>query len=212
MKKGLFISVEGIDGAGKSTHVNFICEYLKSKGKTVVVTREPGGTPLGEQIRNLLLHSTNMHHNTELLLMFASRQELIEKIIFPNLKDGICVVADRFVDASLAYQGAGRGLGMAKVKQLINLLEPVLTTDLTFLFNVPLSIAVNRIAKNRNKDRIEEENEDFFTKVQNAYLDIAKAQPDRMKVINTNRLKSETRNEIIQHLDYLLDKQNDAPL
>ncbi|MCC2645399.1 MAG: dTMP kinase [Burkholderiales bacterium] len=212
MKKGLFISVEGIDGAGKSTHVNFICEYLESKGKTVVVTREPGGTPLGEQIRNLLLHSTNMHHNTELLLMFASRQELIEKIIFPNLKDGICVVADRFVDASLAYQGAGRGLGMAKVKQLINLLEPGLTTDLTFLFNVPLSIAVNRIAKNRNKDRIEEENEDFFTKVQNAYLDIAKAQPDRMKVINTNRLKSETRNEIIQHLDYLLDKQNDAPL
>jgi|SRR6185437_2890885 len=207
MKKGLFISVEGIDGAGKSTHVSFIREYLESKGKTVIVTREPGGTELGEQIRNILLHSSNMHPNTELLLMFASRQELIDKVLRPNLEQGVCVVADRFIDASLAYQGAGRGLGMAKVRQVINWLEPVLETDLTFLFNVPLSIALERVAKNKNKDRIEKESIDFFTKVQNAYLDIAKVEPERMKIIKTNRNRTETRAEISKHLDYLLDKQ-----
>ncbi|HLX54674.1 MAG TPA: dTMP kinase [Aquella sp.] len=207
MKKGLFISVEGIDGAGKSTHVNFIREYLESKGKTVILTREPGGTELGEQIRNLLLHSSNMHPNTELLLMFASRQELIDKVLCPNLEKGICVVADRFVDASLAYQGAGRGLGMDKVRQVINCLAPALSTDLTFLFNVPLSIALERVAKNKNKDRIEKESIEFFTKVQDAYLDIAAAEPERMKIIKTNRNRTETRTEIIQHLDYLLEKQ-----
>ncbi|MCC2626217.1 MAG: dTMP kinase [Burkholderiales bacterium] len=206
MNKGLFISVEGIDGAGKSTHVNLIREYLESKGKTVVVTREPGGTELGEQIRNLLLHSHNMHHNTELLLMFASRQELIDKVIRPNLEQGVCVIADRFVDASLAYQGAGRGIGMDKVYQVMNWLEPVLKTDLTFLFNVPLSVAFERVGKNRNKDRIEKESIDFFTKVQNAYLDIASKEPGRMKVIRTNRPKHESREEIIRHLDGLLKK------
>ncbi len=205
MDRGLFISVEGIDGAGKSTHVNLIREYLENKGKTVVVTREPGGTELGEHIRNLLLHSHNMHHNTELLLMFASRQELIDKVIRPNLEQGICVIADRFVDASLAYQGAGRGIGMEKVYQVINWLEPVLKTDLTFLFNVPLSLAFERVGKNRNKDRIEKESIDFFTKVQNAYLDIANKEPERMKVIRTNRPKSESRAEIIKHLDGLFE-------
>lgn len=212
MRKGLFISVEGIDGAGKSTHVNFICSYLESKGKKVIVTREPGGTELGEQVRNLLLHSSNMHHNTELLLMFASRQELIDKVICPNLEQGFCVVADRFVDASLAYQGAGRELGPAKVRQVMSWLEPNISTDLTFLFNVPLSIALDRIANSRNKDRIEKESEDFFAKVQNAYLDIAKSEPERVKIIVTNRTKTETRAEIIRHLDYLLDRQDDRAL
>jgi dTMP kinase len=208
MTKGLFISVEGIDGAGKSTHVNFIREYLESHGKTVVVTREPGGTELGEHIRNLLLHSSSvMHRNTELLLMFASRQELVDKVICPNLAQGICVVADRYIDASLAYQGAGRGLGQAKVRQVMNWLEPVLMPDLTFLFNVPLSIAFTRVDKNKNKDRIEQESRDFFAKVQNAYLDIAKEEPQRVKVIATNQTKTKTRAHIVQHLDYLLAKQ-----
>jgi dTMP kinase len=204
MDRGLFISVEGIDGAGKSTHVNFIREYLEGKGKTVVVTREPGGTELGEHIRNLLLHSHNMHSNTELLLMFASRQELIDKIIRPNLEQGICVIADRFVDASLAYQGAGRGIGMEKVYQVINWLEPVFKTDLTFLFDAPLSVALERVGKNNNKDRIEKESIDFFTRVQNAYLDIATKEPQRIKIIRTNRPKSDSREEIIKHLDGLL--------
>lgn len=207
MTRGLFISVEGIDGAGKSTHVGFIRQYLESKGKQVVVTREPGGTELGEQIRSLLLHSHNMHHNTELLLMFASRQELIDKVINPNLQQGSCVVADRFIDASLAYQGAGRDLGSSKVRQIINLLEPVLSPDLTFLFDAPLSLAAARVARNKNKDRIEQETEGFFIKVQNAYLDIAKAEPERMKVVSTNQSQEQTRTQIVEHLDSLLNKQ-----
>lgn len=207
MTKGLFISVEGIDGAGKSTHVDFIREYLESRGKTVVITREPGGTQLGEQIRHLLLHSNGiMHRNTELLLMFASRQELVDKVLSPNLEQGICVVADRFVDASLAYQGAGRGLGQNKVRQVMSWLEPVLMPDLTFLFNVPLSIAFSRVSKNKNKDRIEQESQDFFTRVQNAYIDIAKEEPHRVKVIQTDQTKTKTRAEIIRHLDHLLAK------
>ena len=206
MTKGLFISVEGIDGAGKSTHVNFIREYLESYGKEVITTREPGGTELGEQIRNLLLHSDNMHKNTELLLMFASRQELLDKILCPNLENGVCVIADRYVDASLAYQGAGRGLGLQKVYQVMNWLEPVLLPDLTFLFNVPLSEALFRVAKKKNKDRIEHESVDFFTRVQDAYLSIAKEESQRVKVISTCQTKAKTRSEIIRHLDYLLAK------
>jgi dTMP kinase len=177
-------------------------------GKAVVVTREPGGTELGEQVRNLLLHSHNMHRNTELLLMFASRQELVNKVLVPNLEQGICVIADRFVDASLAYQGVGRGIGLAKVRQVMNWLEPVLTPDLTFLFNVPLSIAMSRVGKHNNKDRIEQEGQTFFANVQQAYLDIAAAEPHRMKVIQTNQTKTKTRAEIIAHLDTLLWKQN----
>lgn len=206
MTKGLFISVEGIDGAGKSTHVNFISEYLQGKGKKVVITREPGGTQLGEQIRNLLLHSSDMHRNTELLLMFASRQELVDKVLCPNLQKGICVVADRYVDASLAYQGAGRELGLHKIRQVMSWLEPMLLPDLTFLFNVPLSLAFTRVDRKKDKDRMEQEGQDFFSRVQNAYLDIAKEEPERMKVIPTNQAKTRTRAQIIRYLDKLLEK------
>jgi dTMP kinase len=115
MKRGTFISVEGIDGAGKSTHVEFIRDYIKAHGKEVIITREPGGTVLGEKIRELLLTSEHMHHNTELLLYFASRQELIRQVIVPNLDAGVWVIADRFVDASIAYQGGGRELGIEKI-------------------------------------------------------------------------------------------------
>lgn len=205
MTQGLFISVEGIDGAGKSTHVSFIGEYLESTGKTVIITREPGGTELGESLRNLLLNSDNMHRNTELLLMFAARQELITKVLLPNLQQGVCVISDRFVDASFAYQGAGRALGADKVRQLMNCLEPVVVPNLTLLFDAPLAVALARM--NKNKDRIEREGEGFFARVQNAYLDIATAQPERVKVIKTNQSCTATRAEIIQHLDYLLDMQ-----
>lgn len=207
-KKGFFISVEGIDGAGKSTHVSFIKQYLEDKGYQVIVTREPGGTPLGESIRNLLLNSKDMHKITELLLMFASRQELLKSVIVPNLESGVCVVADRFLDASIAYQGYGRKIGIEKVSKVIELLEPQLQTNLTFLFNVPLSLALKRVSRNKEKDRIESEGEDFFATVQNSYLRIAEKEPGRVKLINTNQPLEKTQILVAWHLDQLLSSSN----
>lgn len=202
--RGIFISVEGVDGAGKSTHLQFIKDYLHSKGKDVLVTREPGGTPLGEGIRDLLLHSSNMHPITELMLMFASRQELIAKIIEPQLSDGICVIADRYIDSSVAYQGFGRGIDLKKVYKTISLLEPPLKTDLTLLFDAPLSTIIGRMDRNKTKDRIESETKEFFTKVQQGYYGIARNNTQRIKIINTDQNKTDTRVCIQQYLDQLL--------
>ncbi len=206
--RGFFISVEGIDGAGKSTHVDFISRYLKDKGYEVVTTREPGGTVLGEKIRDLLLHNgQEIHRITELLLMFASRQQLIAELIEPNLAKGVCVIADRFIDASIAYQAYGRGIGREKLDKIISLLEPNYTTDLTFLFDLPLDLAFTRLNKSRQKDRIEQETSSFFANVQNAYQMIAKNEPDRVKVITTNQLKEKTRILLASYLDQLIKKR-----
>lgn len=207
MKRGLFISVEGIDGAGKSTHVEFIREYLQNKGLEVIVTREPGGTVVGEKIRELLLTSEHMHHNTELLLYFASRQEIIRQVIVPNLEAGVCVIADRFVDASIAYQGGGRELGVDKIKLVYGLLEPTLTTDMTFLFDVPLSLAMDRLSRGRELDRIELESREFFARVQNTYHQLAADEPQRIKKIMTNHPIAHTREQLVRHLEHLLVKE-----
>jgi dTMP kinase len=206
MRRGLFISVEGIDGAGKSTHVPFIADYLRENGLTVVTTREPGGTPMGEQIRELLLHSSQLHQISELLLMFASRQELISQLIIPNLESSVCVVSDRFIDASIAYQAVGRDIGIKVVKQLAKLLQPNLTTDLTLIFDVSIDTAIRRLNRSRNKDRIENETQVFFSKVQQAYRDIASNEPERVKLISTEREVHLTRDEIQSHLDNLIAK------
>jgi dTMP kinase len=208
LAQGLFISIEGIDGAGKSTHVDFIRRYLEQHGLTVVVTREPGGTLFGEKIRDLLLHNQEPLHNiTELLLMFASRQQLIHEVIAPNLRNGGCVLADRFVDASIAYQGGGRKLGVDKVQQLIDLLEPCLKTDLTLLFDVPLAVAKQRLTTNQKKDRIEREADIFFKRVQEAYYAIVAKEPRRVKLVKTDQSIAETEAQIRQHLDSLLSKR-----
>lgn len=207
MKRGLFISVEGIDGAGKSTHVEFIREYLQNKGLEVIVTREPGGTVVGEKIRELLLTSEHMHHNTELLLYFASRQEIIRQVIVPNLEAGVCVIADRFVDASIAYQGGGRELGVDKIKLVYGLLEPTLTTDMTFLFDVPLSLAMDRLSRGRELDRIELESREFFARVQNTYHQLAADEPLRIKKIMTNHPIAHTREQLVRHLEHLIAKE-----
>jgi dTMP kinase len=206
-QRGLFISVEGIDGAGKSTHVEFIREYLQNKGLEVIVTREPGGTVVGEKIRELLLTSEHMHHNTELLLYFASRQEIIRQVIVPNLEAGVCVIADRFVDASIAYQGGGRELGVDKIKLVYGLLEPTLTTDMTFLFDVPLSLAMDRLSRGRELDRIELESREFFARVQNTYHQLAADEPQRIKKIMTNHPIAHTREQLVRHLEHLLAKE-----
>jgi dTMP kinase len=207
MKRGLFISVEGIDGAGKSTHVEFIREYLQNKGLEVIVTREPGGTVVGEKIRELLLTSEHMHHNTELLLYFASRQEIIRQVIVPNLEAGVCVIADRFIDASIAYQGGGRELGVDKIKLVYGLLEPTLTTDMTFLFDVPLSLAMDRLSRGRELDRIELESREFFARVQNTYHQLAADEPQRIKKIMTNHPIAHTREQLVRHLEHLIAKE-----
>ena len=206
-KKGVFISVEGIDGAGKSTHIPFMIDYLTKNNISVVTQREPGGTPTGESLRQILLHSKNLHEITELLLMFASRQELIHNFIIPNLTQGIWVITDRFIDASIAYQGYGRKINLDKINILKSLLVPQINTDATFLFDTDLDIAIARLKKhNRVYDRIESEEQDFFKNVQLGYHNILKNEPQRVKLIKTNRDIESTQNEIITHLDILIDK------
>ena len=205
-KRGLFISVEGIDGAGKSTHVEFIKNYLIQVGRNVVTTREPGGTYVGEKIRDILLHSEKMHGVTELLLMFASRQELIKDFIVPNLSNGVCVITDRFTDASIAYQGAGREMGVAKVNQVAKLMEPHIATDLTILFDIPIETAMARVGKHAKKDRIEQEDQAFFERVRDAYYRLAHENPSRVKIIRTDRSIADTRQMVASCLDNLLKK------
>ncbi len=199
--RAFFISVEGIDGAGKSTNVEFIRKYLQDKGYAVIVTREPGGTVIGEEIRKLILYGKNIDRVTELFLMFASRQELIKDVIIPNLEKGVSVIADRFIDSSVAYQGAGRNIGVEKVLSLLSLLEPKITPDLTLLFDVPIELANKRINNNKNKDRIENESIDFFKRIQKAYNKIAVDEPNRVKVIQTNQSIYHTQSIIINYLD-----------
>ena len=181
-----FITLEGIDGAGKSTHLNWLAERLRAQGKNVLVTREPGGTPLGEALREILLHQS-MHLETEALLMFAARREHLDKVILPALEQGIWVISDRFTDASFAYQGGGRGLDEAKLKILEMWVQQGLQPDLTLLFDVPLEISRQRLATNVSLDRFEQEKQDFFQRVRDAYLKRAAQFPQRIRVIDSGR-------------------------
>ena len=189
---GKFISFEGIDGAGKSTHIGFVADYLASRGKTVVSSREPGGTGIGEKLRDLLLHE-KMDLETEALLMFASRREHIAQVIAPGLSRGDWVLSDRFTDASFAYQGGGRGLDRAKLEALENWVHPQLQPDLTLLFDVPLEVARTRLDATRTLDKFEREQADFFSACRNEYLRRAAQFPDRIVVVDSTRSIDETR-------------------
>jgi dTMP kinase len=186
IKKAKFITFEGIDGAGKSTHIPYVVYLLQSAGHQVVCTREPGGTELGEQLRGLLLHQ-HMHIETEALLMFAARREHIAQVIAPALARGEWVVSDRFTDASFAYQGGGRKLDIAKLEMLEEWVHPDLQPDLTFLFDVPLEVARARLDAARDPDKFEQEQSDFFADTRNEYLRRAAQFPDRIKIINSDR-------------------------
>lgn len=185
-KKPLFITFEGIDGAGKSTHIAFISERIRASGITLVSTREPGGTYLGEKLRTLLLHD-KMHLETEALLMFASRREHIARVIAPALERGDSVLSDRFSDASFAYQGGGRGLSLEKLNALEQWVHPDLQPDLTFLFDVPLEVARKRLAASRSLDKFEQEQADFFFNVRQEYLRRAAEFPDRFRIIDSTK-------------------------
>ncbi len=186
--RGKFITFEGIDGAGKSSHVNWLADVLRQRGLTVQVTREPGGTPLGEKLRELLLNEA-MHLETETLLMFAARREHIARVIEPALARGEWVVCDRFSDATWAYQGGGRGLDKAKFLALEHWVLEHLQPDLTLLFDLPLEVARERIVlANRSLDRFEQERADFHERVRQAYLDRAQHFPQRVRVINADQV------------------------
>ncbi len=193
---GKFITLEGIDGAGKSTHHAWLVAELQRRGKTVVQTREPGGTPLGEKLRELLLHEP-MHLETEALLMFAARREHLAQVIEPALARGDWVVCDRFTDASYAYQGGGRGLAWEKLQALEGWVHPHLAPDLTLLFDVPLEVAQARMAAAaREADRFEREQAEFHARVRAAYHTRATAEPARMRVIDGSRTLDEVKKQL----------------
>lgn len=195
MASGKFITFEGVDGAGKSTHIDAFADTLRRRGKTVVTTREPGGTPLGEKLRELLLHET-MHLETEALLMFAARREHIAQVIRPALERGDWIISDRFSDASFAYQGGGRKLSMDKLDRLEQWVHADLQPDLTLLFDVPLEIARERLNRSRTLDKFEREKDDFFTGVRDAYLQRAAQFPQRIRVIDATRAIDEVTREL----------------
>jgi dTMP kinase len=192
MTAGRFITFEGIDGAGKSTHIGFVTGLLKDAGKTVVSTREPGGTTLGEKLRDLLLHE-KMNLETEALLMFASRRENMARVIEPALARGDWVLSDRFTDASFAYQGGGRGLSLDKLERLEQWVHPHLQPDLTLLFDVPLEVARERLDATRTLDKFESEEAAFFERCRNEYLRRAAASGGRIVVIDSTRSIDEVR-------------------
>jgi dTMP kinase len=183
MKQAKFITFEGMDGAGKSTHLAWFSDALRQRGHDVVVTREPGGTPLGEQLREILLNQT-MSIGTEALLMFAARLEHLEQVIKPALRAGKWVVSDRFSDASFAYQGGGRGMDWDKLRQLEQWVHPDLQPDLTLFFDVPVEVARQRLANNVSFDRFEQEQADFFERVRAGYHKRVKQNPQRYAVID----------------------------
>ena len=193
--RGKFITLEGMDGAGKSTHIPDIIKLLEGKGVEVISTREPGGTLLGEQLRTLLLNEP-MHPETETLLMFAARREHIAQIIEPALSRGAWVLSDRFTDATYAYQSGGRGVLANKVIELEAWVQGGLQPDLTLLFDVPVEVSVARLASARTPDKFERESADFFTKIRNAYLDRARNNPNRFCIINSNQTLEDVKVEV----------------
>lgn len=187
---GKFISIEGIEGAGKSTQLGFIRDFLETRGKRVVVSREPGGTELGEQIRELLLapREDGMSEDAELLLMFAARAEHIHQVIKPALERGDWVLCDRFVDATFAYQGGGRGIDRNRIETISDWTLKGLETDLTLLFDLPVAVGQSRVIKRQQeKDRFEQEKAAFFEKIRDCYLQRAEAEPQRIKCIDASR-------------------------
>ncbi len=201
--RGRFLTFEGIDGAGKSTHIPFICGLLKENGINVVSSREPGGTPVGERLRDMLLHE-KMHLETEALLMFASRREHMHQVIQPALERGDWVMSDRFTDSSFAYQSGGRGMSRRKMEDLERWVCGNLYPDATFLFNLPLEIAQTRLNRSTDLDKFELEKQDFFAKVQQEYLRRAEQFPERIFVVDSSKSISEIQEDIRKRVTALI--------
>lgn len=195
MKAGRFITFEGIDGAGKSSHLQVVAEHLRRRGGELVITREPGGTPLAEQLRQLILHSA-MDALTEALLVFAARRDHIEQLIAPALARGACVLCDRFTDASFAYQGGGRGFDLDVLAQLEGWVQRGLQPELTFWFDLPAAVAAGRRSAVRAPDRFERQDAAFFERVSAGYRQRAAADPQRFVRIDAERSPAEVAAQI----------------
>lgn len=207
---GLFITLEGVDGAGKSTHMKWLPDFFKNQGLDVVMTREPGGTPVGEKLREILLHDT-MSQETEALLMFASRQENINQLIKPALAAGKLLLCDRFTDSTYAYQGGGRHFDLNKIAALENWVQEGLNPDLTLLFDVPLAVSRERLGRSGvSLDRFEQENDAFFEAVRGAYLQRAATEPHRFLLIDSTRPFEEVRAFIETRLLQFIRLKNNA--
>ena len=200
--KSKFITLEGVDGAGKSTCIKFIKKYLADKKFNYFFTREPGGTALGEKLRDTLLHDI-MTPETETLLMFAARNEHIHKVINPNLKAGIVVVSDRFTDATYAYQSGGKNVEIKKITMLKNWVHKNLKPDLTLLFDLPTDVSLSRLKSDGDLDKFEKEAAGFHMKIRESYLALAKKEPKRFEIINSNQNINTIEKEIYFALDKL---------
>ncbi len=206
MQQGLFITLEGVEGAGKSTFMDFVANLFSKSGHDVLQTREPGGTKTGEQIRNILLDSNNigLTNDTELLLMFAARGQHLQEVINPALSSGKIVVCDRFTDASYAYQGGGRGVEQSRIQTLENWVQQGLKPDLTLLFDLDVEIGLRRAGKRSEADRFEQEEISFFERIRSCYLDRAENEPERFRIIDSalsfDNVKQQIQDILKEHL------------
>ncbi len=208
--RGRFITLEGSEGSGKSTNLAFIHQQLQQAGLDVVLTREPGGTPLGEQIRELLLDHRQqaMHSDTELLLMFAARAQHIREVILPALGRGQWVLCDRFTDATYAYQGAGRGIDESRIAQLEQWVQGDLRPDLTFFLDLPVEQGLARAGERAELDRFEREQIDFFERVRQGYLSQAARYPQRYRLVDASLPLAQVQAQLTQQISNYLQAQN----
>lgn len=202
MEKLKFITIEGIDGSGKSSCIPTIQAALEARGEEVVVSGEPGGTKLGLELRERLLHGEKMDVMTETLLMFAARAEHLQQVIIPALERGAWVLCDRFTDSTLAYQSGGKGVPESKIKMLQQVVQDEINPGLTFIFDVPLNVSRARLAKtNKTPDNFESQKEDFFMQVRMCYKNLVKKDPARCKLIDSSKSIEETAEQVLIQLD-----------
>lgn len=202
-RQGLFVTFEGTEGVGKSTNIEFVASRLAEQGIEYRVTREPGGTPLAEEIRELLLahREEPVHELTELLLMFAARAQHLHTLIMPLLKRGVWVLSDRFTDATYAYQGGGRQMPKNHIEQLEQFVQGVIQPDHVVLLDAPVDVGMERAGRRGALDRFESEDLSFFQRIREAYLERAKAAPDRYDVINAARPLEAVQADLANHVD-----------
>ena len=193
-----FITLEGIEGVGKSTAIEVVRRVLEDKGRDVIITREPGGTPIGEKVRDILLSVQNneMSPVSELFLLLAARAQHLAEVVSPALASGKCVVCDRFFDATFAYQGAGRGLDLSIIKSATDLISPFFIPTLTLLLDAPVEVGFKRIENRGHTDRFEEQNRSFFERIRASYLNRAQLEPKRFCVIDASQSLGEVSNNV----------------
>ena len=206
--QGTFITLEGIEGVGKTTLMGFLAEYLHQHNVPLLVTREPGGTPLADDIRHFLLseHEEKVQPETELLLMFAARAQHVQNVIRPALEAGKLVLCDRFTDTTYAYQGAGRGVNPAKIKMLEDVVQDGLKPELTILLDAPIEICLQRIQERKKTDRFESETKQFFQKARNAYLEMATTEPTRFHVVDATQPVETLHEQLLKIFKSIVEK------